>query len=166
MCEQNIKQKIVLGEIEGKNLAVHAYDKMIWTVRTGFLTLFFAGWGILLKSILSSPSKECPNFHNILITMILVSTTLGFGAFIVDRNYVRRKFRVINALDKLLAAIMTMEESSITSFREIKDYIEVSGDKDNQNYKKVSGYSSAFNAAVVIYCVPINISIICVFLLW
>jgi hypothetical protein len=48
MNENNLISKIIVDEIGGKNQAIHAYDKMIWTVRTGFLTLFFARWGILL----------------------------------------------------------------------------------------------------------------------
>ena len=38
--------KIILDEITGKNQAIHAYDRMIWTVRTEFLTLFFLQAGV------------------------------------------------------------------------------------------------------------------------
>lgn len=44
-------RQIVFDEIKGKNSAIHAYDKMIWTIRTGFLTLLFAGWGLLLSAV-------------------------------------------------------------------------------------------------------------------
>ncbi len=45
--------KLLLGEVAGKNGAIHAYDKMVWTVRSGFLTLFFGGWGLLRKSLVA-----------------------------------------------------------------------------------------------------------------
>ena len=32
MDKDELIAKIVLGEITGKNQAIHAYDKMIWTV--------------------------------------------------------------------------------------------------------------------------------------
>lgn len=51
MPELSLLEKLVLDEISGKNKAIHAYDRMMWTVRTGFLTLFFSGWGILLKAM-------------------------------------------------------------------------------------------------------------------
>jgi hypothetical protein len=41
-----------MTEVAGKNAAIASYDHMIWTVRSGFLTLFFGGWGLLLKSLL------------------------------------------------------------------------------------------------------------------
>ena len=42
---------LIVGEMTGKNAAIHAYDRMIWTVRTGFLTLLFGAWGLLISSI-------------------------------------------------------------------------------------------------------------------
>ncbi len=42
-------ERMVQAEIGGKYLAVHAYDRMLWTIRSGFATLFFAGWGLLLR---------------------------------------------------------------------------------------------------------------------
>ena len=59
MSELSLLEKLVLEEIGGKNRAIHAYDRMMWTVRTGFLTLFFAGWGILLKALVEKPSSHC-----------------------------------------------------------------------------------------------------------
>ncbi len=43
MDKEELFTKIVLGEISGKNPAIHDYDKMVWSVRTGLLTLYFAG---------------------------------------------------------------------------------------------------------------------------
>jgi hypothetical protein len=64
---KHLLQKLFLDEITGKNQAIHAYDRMIWTVRTEFLTLFFAGWGILLKSIVDNSSGTQVNLNHLLI---------------------------------------------------------------------------------------------------
>ena len=88
MNENSLISKIIIDEIGGKNQAIHAYDKMIWTVRTGFLTIFFAGWGILLKSFVDTSSdKQLSSQHDIFIVMLLISITLSCGGFIVDLNY-------------------------------------------------------------------------------
>ena len=47
--ETTIIQKMVLDEISGKNNAIQSYDVTLWKIRSGFLTLLFAGWGALLS---------------------------------------------------------------------------------------------------------------------
>jgi len=101
---KNLLQKIILDEMTGKNQAIHSYDKMIWAVRTGLLTLLFAGWGILIKSIIDNSSGTQITLNRLLIAMLLVSAALSVGGLIIDQNYIRRKFRVIYALDCLLSA--------------------------------------------------------------
>lgn len=166
MDKKDLISKIILGEITGKNQAIHAYDKMIWTIRTGFLTLFFAGWGILLKSILDNSSSIQGNLHRVLVAMLLVSIALSIGGLIIDQNYVRRKFRVIYSLDLLLLTIMQKGVQIVNNSNEISDYIQVSGDKDDTNYQKVSGYNPAWKASLAIYIVPVIIATISVLLLW
>ena len=166
MIMDDLVSKVVLGEISGKNQAIHAYDKLIWTIRTGFLTLFFAGWGILLKSIIDNPSDLAANLHRVLIAMLIVSIALSLGGLIIDQNYVRRKFRVIHSLDLLLAALMRSGVQFDQIHDEIIDYIQVSGDKDNTHYQNVSGYNPAWKAGLAIYSVPLIIACISVGLLW
>ncbi len=166
MDKEELITKIVLGEITGKNLAIHAYDKMVWTVRTGFLTLYFAGWGILFKSIVDNSSGTQVNLHRVLIAMLLVSVALSVGGLIIDQNYVRRKFRVIYALDSLLSTLLKIDVKIVNGHDEITNYIQVSGDKDDTNYLKVSGYSPAWKAGFAVYLVPVIIAFISVILLW
>ena len=166
MKENSFISKIIIDEIGGKNQAIHAYDKMIWTVRTGFLTVFFAGWGILLKSFVDKSSDQPISQHDILIVMLLISITLSCGGYIIDVNYVRRKFRVIYALDKLLLTIMKRRETIISDPQEIEKYLQVSGDKYDDNYKKVSGYSPALKSALIIYVVPIIVATAAIIMLW
>lgn len=166
MDKEELTSKIVLGEITGKNQAIHAYDKMIWTVRTGFLTLFFASWGILLKSIVDNSSGTQTNLHCVLIAMLFVSIALSVGGLIIDQNYVRRKFRVIYALDSLLLILLKNSFQIDDSQDQIIDYIQVSGDKDDKNYQKISGYRPAWKAGLAVYLVPVIIATINVLLLW
>ena len=86
MKENSFISKIIIDEIGGKNQAIHAYDKMIWTVRTGFLTLFFAGWGILLKSFVDNSSDKQLSQDGILIVMLLISITLSCGGYIINAD--------------------------------------------------------------------------------
>ena len=39
----SLHKEIILGEIAGKNSAIHAYDKILWMIRSGYLTLFYGG---------------------------------------------------------------------------------------------------------------------------
>jgi hypothetical protein len=43
--KSDLLEKIVLGEIEGKNRAIHAYEGIVWKIRTGFLKRYFSGAG-------------------------------------------------------------------------------------------------------------------------
>src|SRR5262245_28107861 len=130
MSELSFAEKLVLDEISGKNKAIHAYDKMIWTVRTGFLTLFFAGWGILLKTLVEKPSREPDALDNrILLVMLLVSVTLGIGGLVIDLNYARRKFRVIYALDSLMSGIVQRRGQVQGELGDIEAFLHISGDK-------------------------------------
>ena len=56
---KHLLQKLFLDEITEKNQAIHAYDRMIWTVRTEFLTL--------LKSIVDNSSGTQVNLIRLLI---------------------------------------------------------------------------------------------------
>ena len=166
MSENSLISQVIMDELGGKNKAVHAYDRMIWTVRTGYLTLFFAGWGIFLKSLVETGTGKLSNQHDILIVMLIVSITLSFGGFLVDVNYLRRKFRVIYSLDKLLLKITQKGETIIANPKEIEKYLQVSGDKDDKNYKMVSGYRPALRAGLTIYLTPIIVGSIAVKVFW
>lgn len=45
--------KLINNELTGKNAAIHAYDKMIWKVRAGFLTLVFGAWRLAVKATMA-----------------------------------------------------------------------------------------------------------------
>lgn len=158
--------RMITDELSGKIKAIHAYDKMIWMIRSGFITLFFAGWGIIFKSVIDNSSQPQCNLHRVLIAMALISVALSLGAMILDLNYVRRKFRVIDAFDGLMSIIMREDVQILNNPSQLINYMQVSGDKDNKSYLNVLGYHNECYAGVVIYTVPIIMIAFGVALIW
>lgn len=154
---RKLLKQIILDEIGGKNQAIHGYDKLIWTVRTGFLTLIFAGWGLLLSGI----GKE-GNFDRkvlfLIPTMYIVSIALGIGGYIIDLNYVKRKFRVIHALNELMELLTETSEDDLDKKFRIKKFqelLKVSGDTKSETYKEESGYEEAKEVSLYLYSIPL-----------
>jgi hypothetical protein len=163
---EKVLEKTILDEISGKNQAIHAYDKILWTVRAGFLTLFFGTWSIVVKSIIESFSETKVNINPLLGVMLLLSVVFSLGGLAVDQNYVRRNFRVIYALDKLLSAVIRHRGRVAANSEELAAFVQVSGDKDNQLYLKVSGYGPERRTGLIIYLLSLFISILATSLLW
>ena len=150
MEESTLLEKVILGEVSGKNAAINAYDKIIWTIRSGFLTLVFVGWSVLLKSIAEN-NIDLGKVFVLSAGMLCVSLGLAIGGWFVDLNYLRRKFRVIVALNELMDAVKTSDgnASAIPS-----DLLKVAGDDANRSYD-TSGYKEALMTSVVVYFAPL-----------
>ncbi|MEP6507598.1 MAG: hypothetical protein ABJC63_05175 [Gemmatimonadales bacterium] len=148
---------LILGEVAGKNGAIHAYDRMVWTVRSGFLTLLFGGWGLLLKSLVELPSIGSTQY-GIVGAMLCLSIALAIGARAIDLNYVRRKFRVIDALNRLLQLLASHEisyfEESDAGKAAILPYLKVAGDSESKSYE-IAGYSGEKRVGQLIYTAPL-----------
>lgn len=143
----SLRKDIILGEIAGKNAAVHAYDKILWMIRSGYLTLLYGGWAIVLKSVIDKGGSFSQH-KEIMIIMFGVTLVLTFGAYMVDLNYLRRKFRVIASLNQLLKFsfdIEDMEAINDETLELLHKHIKVSGDADNKKYK-TDGYKQAVYA--------------------
>lgn len=166
MNDVNILQKIILDEIAGKNQAIHAYDKILWTVRAGFLTLFFGGWSLFVKSIIERSAKGTLDINRLLIVMMLLSVALSIGGIFVDRNYVRRKFRVIYALDNILAMVVKRGDEVVRFVDDLQPFVQVSGDKKNETYLCVLGYWPEWGTGLMIYLLSMLVAIFSVGLLW
>lgn len=145
-------EKLVLGEIAGKNAAIHAYDGMVWKIRTGFLTLTFGGWAILLKGLAESASPE-RYYKPIAWGLYLFSLGFALGAWYVDRLYVQPKFRVIHALDSLTEEL-TARNGNCTGIP--ADLLKVAGDKADDSYQ-CDGYRNALKAEYAVYMAPIAV---------
>lgn len=152
----SLQKDIILGEIQGKNAAIHAYDKILWMIRSGYLTLFYGGWAIVLKALVEKGGDFGPQKDTMLL-MFVITFSLAVGAYWVDKNYVRRKFRVICSLNKMYqCAFDIRNEESIDDevMQELHEYIKVAGDADDHRYK-TDGYSQAVVAENLIYVVSV-----------
>ena len=148
------------SQLEGKNKAIHAYDQMIWTVRSGFVTLFFVGWGFLFKDMLGiTPFRS---FHlGVVLGLLCVSVALALAADRVERNYVRRKFRVIRSVNRLLEALKAQPPDADL----IREELRIAGDTDDPNYA-ISGFSNERAAGLWIYRVSIGGLLIGLLVVW
>jgi hypothetical protein len=125
------------------------------------------GWAIPLKAMLEKQCTASYALNNqILLVMLLVSLTLGLGGFIVDQNYARRKFRVIYALDQLMFGIVQSKGQVHKNLQQIATTLQVSEDKSDDNYRKVSGYAHEATTSRVIFLLPMVIAGAAVFVLW
>lgn len=151
--DETFSKQTVLNEISGKNVAIHAYDKIIWQVRTGFLSLTFGGWTFIIKGAIEN-GKTILQTSDFFYIMIAISIVLGISGFLIDRNYIRRKFRVINSLSILQELLINNE----IDFENIKDtdrlkiipHIKIVGDSGNKNYKGV-GYKQELTVSYLIF---------------
>lgn len=151
-------ERVVLGEIEGKNRAIHAYDNIVWKIRSGFLALLFGGWSIILTGIVEHQSRAPVQYQTLLWGLLLFSFGLAFGAHYVDRSYVRRKFRVISALDRLVQEVRTCGND----FRAISpELLRVAGDNAEMPYDTAS-YREASRVELSFYLVPLVILLVVV----
>lgn len=151
---RSVIKGLINSEIAGKNNAIHAYDRMVWTVRSGFLTLVFAGWSFVIKAAVENKTDFRQTTSYIFI-LSAFSLALAIGAYIIDRNYARRKFRVITGLHQLMEIITTLDFDKVQSETqsELTELLKISGDADNHKYKSAA-YRNEITVSRIIYSVP------------
>jgi len=153
MNSQSLSEKIILNEISGKNAAIHAYDKIIWQIRTGFLTLVFGGWAFILKGAIES-NKSLNDIYEFGGLMVILSIVLSVAGFVVDWNYVKRKFRVIKSLT-ILQEILVKNQGDLKDISEkdqkkLSQLVGVIGDSGNKEYGG-KGYSQEVFSSSIVY---------------
>jgi len=137
--------RLALAEVEGKNKAIHAYDQMIWTVRSGFVTLFFGAWALLFQQLLGV--QRLTWLHaGVFGALTVFSGVLAFAAHSIERNYVRRKFRVIASLNELMRQL----ERDTLSIAELAPNLRIAGDTDAGD-PDTPGFSSERSVGRYIY---------------
>jgi hypothetical protein len=166
--EEPLLKSVILGEIEGKNAAIHAYDRMIWTVRSGFLTLFFGAWGLLMKSLLGVTVVK--QLHYAVVgAMWLLSVSIASAAFAIDVNYLRRKFRVIASLNHLIREVAEYGEQLVDgasdASRALVESLQIVGDSASTSYQG-RGYRGAMTVGLLIYVVPLVALTVGLILIW
>jgi hypothetical protein len=157
---EEILKHAIKFEIDGKNQAIHEYDKMIWALRTGYLTVFFAVWGLLIKSMIDK--GEIPQIDQIVTLMSLLAVVITVGACCVDANYVRRKYKVIKAMNKLYWTLIDSAQGDQKQFEKFKELIMISGttapsciaDASSNNLRG-TGYWREVVICIVVYLIPL-----------
>ena len=142
--------------MEGKNQAIHEYDKMLWNLRIGYLTVFFAVWALLLKKVIETPEYVYSN--ELLRLMAILGLFISLGALFVDLNYSWRKYKVIAALNKLYRKITAMASAKDPRLKVFRKLILISGttilkSKNIKDQKKMieSGFIKELLVCLVIY---------------
>jgi len=157
---ESLLRQIVLGEVGGKNQAIHAYDAIVWKIRTGYLTLIFAGWAILLQGLTGEHGAQLPTQQSLGWGLYLFSLGFTVGAWYVDRSYIQRKFRVILALDLLTERIV----SAAGDCKQMPaDLLQVAGDNSGKPYD-CPGYRNAMRAERAVYIAPM--AVVLIVLVW
>lgn len=129
--ETSNKQKIVMDELAGKNNAIQTYDQTLWKIRSGFLTLLFAGWGALLSFLGDNPEMIAP----FTAAMFCVSVGLSVAGLLIDLDYIERKYRCIVALRLLLEdAWKHIDEPD--EFENKDKWLRISGDDTDIDFTK------------------------------
>jgi hypothetical protein len=151
-------EKLVLGEVEGKNQAIHLYDDIVWKIRSGFLTLLLGGWAILLKGMVetSQRSVDIHRYRGLVGGLLLFSVAFAFGAWYIDRAYLRRKFRVILALNHLIDDLVA-SSGDVTSMS--TSHLKVVGDNPAIPFDS-SGYRQARSTELAVYLAPLVLVIV------
>jgi hypothetical protein len=144
-------KEMVLQEASGKNEAIHSYDDIIWKIRSGYLALFFAGWSSLVKSFATDQQIHSDLFKAVVAAMFYFSAILAYTGWYLDRTYVRRKHKVINALDELAKK---SKELHGDAERIPLRVLTVAGDNPSMRYDS-PGYLDAARTARIIYFVPL-----------
>jgi len=149
----DLMEKLVLAEIQGKNQAIHAYEDIVWKIRGGFLTLLFGGWSILLTGLSQAKEGVAVDYQPLAWGLFLFSVGLAFGARYLDRSYIRRKFRVITALNRLIdeARLSAGDYQKLTP-----ELLQVAGDNPTIPYD-VAGYREALRADLSVYLAPLAV---------
>jgi hypothetical protein len=153
-------EQLIKDEKAGKNMAIHAYDKMMWTVRSGYLTLVFGGWGFIIKSAIEKGvSLEFIKPYVLLLSGFTLA--LSIGAYLIDRNYAKRKFRVIKAVNNLVQMMMSEDMNNLKAEKREKllELLQISGDAANDSYK-MQAFTNEMHVGRTIYLLPVLLLII------
>lgn len=156
MINDDFIKDIISKTIDGKNEALHAYDKMMWMVRSGYLTLVFAGWSFIIKAAIENKYQiEFQKTGPYILILSAFTLALAFSGYLIDKEYAKRKFRLIISINQLMRQIVlwNYDESENINKNEMMELLQISGDADNLNYKSVQ-YHNEMKIIKTIYLTP------------
>jgi len=150
---QSLPDTLILDGLKGKSTALHAYDRMIWIVRTGFLTLFFVGWGIFVRTLLEK-GTVVTTFHVALVAaLVIASLALATAGYRIDLNYCRRKSLVVNSYNRIIQAANDYARDAVLSSTLLNE-LQIAGDSGVSGYD-TEGYKRERTVARYIYTIPL-----------
>src|SRR4030042_360890 len=159
-----IFRETIKFEMEGKNQAIHEYDKMLWNLRIGYLTVFFGVWALLIRTVIEK--GVVPQRSQIFFLMTILAFVIAAGAFFVDTNYVRRKYKVIKAMNDLYGRITDMAVSKDSALEGFRNLLLISGttkvksmEKRDTDSLRGTGYVRELLVCFAIYLVPLDSSV-------
>lgn len=165
MERESLLEKTIMFEIDGKNQAIHEYDKMLWNLRIGYLTLFFAACGLLIKSVIDNNST-CQISH-IFYLIAIFAVFIAAGAFAVDANYSKRKYKVIRVMNLIYKVISEKVKNGVPDPEDFRVLLIISGTTSipsESNYDldclKDTGYLREIIVSILIYFLPLIIILI------
>lgn len=148
-------KELIMDGLSGKIKAIHAYDSMIWTVRSGFLTLVFAAWGLAIKTAMENKLL----IHEINGYALLLSgftVVLAIGGYCIDINYAKRKFRVITSVNQLKRIVVRPEGTPFSpiEIEQLRELLMISGDSTSVSYQSTQ-YRNEYKISLIVYLSPI-----------
>jgi len=164
--DKTFLEEIISEETAGKNAAIHAYDKMMWTVRSGYLTLVFGAWSLLIQSAVKQ-KIDFTFLKPYLILLASLTIVISIGAFLIDRNYARRKFRVIHAVNELMhfKVFKDVNKMEKNEKDEIASLLKISGDTANKTYR-LEAFANEITVSRIIFFLPVLLVITLVIILY
>lgn len=123
-------------------------------VRSGYLTLVFAGWSLIIKTAIEK-QMEFQKMAPYILIISAFSLALALSGYRIDKEYARRKFRVINSINQLTKLMLsrTYDISEYKHQDELTELLKISGDAYNKNYKS-GEYNNEISIINTIYSVP------------
>lgn len=161
MPEPSFFQQVILDEMTGKNNAIHAYDRIVWIIRSGYITLVFGGWGLLVKGLIENNIQPCTVTEYIAFFLVMTAG-LAIGGYLIDLNYLRRKFKVIAAYDKLMEEFKDNEIGGANNkdyYDRILPHLKIAG-ASGQTVESTGRYLFARKVAIMLYFITLAIFIL------
>lgn len=166
MSENSIFFNLVKTELTGKKAAIHAYDTIIWKIRSGYLTIFFASWGVLIGSLVGDSSSDDYVF-SLVIPIWILNLVVSIAAQTIDKNYNQRKCRVIADVDLLYETLIdigsrvslvgqlvsTETEELVIPTERLRSFLRISGDSGDSSFEG-PGYRQALRVGRQIFLLP------------
>ena len=100
---------LVIAELGSKRAAVHAYDSIIWKVRTGYAIVLYTGLGLIYGDVLGL--KDLPSPWRISVGLLFI-VSLSIAAAAIDLSFLRGKLRVVERKNELPDLALTLSTCS------------------------------------------------------